>query len=88
MWSEGHLGFSVLYCANRYAMLLNRLMLILERLRWTGQSQLVRGTHYEHVTMALMNIAEARLARSCEASHALTLLLAVQSFCGSTHSSS
>ncbi|KAI0353965.1 hypothetical protein OH77DRAFT_1362599, partial [Trametes cingulata] len=38
VWHGGHCGFVLLYCANRYSALLNRVMVILERVAWSGMS--------------------------------------------------
>ncbi|KAH9852381.1 hypothetical protein C2E23DRAFT_730966, partial [Lenzites betulinus] len=38
IWTGGFWGYAVLYVAVRYSALSNRLMMILERLQWPGQS--------------------------------------------------
>ncbi|KAI0628569.1 hypothetical protein C8Q77DRAFT_1146681 [Trametes polyzona] len=40
IWRKCSLGFAVLYCANRHSALLNRLLFVLERSHWVGQSRL------------------------------------------------
>ena len=38
VWKGGSVWFAVLYCANRYCAIANRVMVILERVQWKGQT--------------------------------------------------
>ncbi|KAI9062130.1 hypothetical protein FKP32DRAFT_892512 [Trametes sanguinea] len=38
VWKGNSVWFILLYCTNRYAAILNRVMVILERIRWEGQT--------------------------------------------------
>ncbi|KAI0331737.1 hypothetical protein GY45DRAFT_558000 [Cubamyces sp. BRFM 1775] len=38
VWKGGSVWFAVLYCANRYCAILNRLLVVLERMQWKGQT--------------------------------------------------
>ncbi|KAI0758415.1 hypothetical protein BD413DRAFT_617170 [Trametes elegans] len=46
VWSGGSLGFSVLYVTTRYTAILNRVVVILERVSWDGQSKQFVPTAY------------------------------------------
>ncbi|OSD05125.1 hypothetical protein PYCCODRAFT_1289967 [Trametes coccinea BRFM310] len=65
VWKGNSRWFILLYCTNRYAAIVNRLMVILERIKWTGQTDKRHGPHCPSEVLLAYSSFAIELYPSC-----------------------